>query len=184
MTRLELSRAEFSKVLALVGGLHNGPVVRALRKAGGTALRDMRSETHKRVRARKRIRVAAIRQALKLNRASGTRIEDLEWSVVVTGKPIRLVDYPHRQNKKGVSVAVNKGKRSVVKGAFIATMKSGHKGVFVRRGNRRLPIDERFGSRVIDAVSHKGETDAILRRGRLSFDATFLRVLPMEMSKR
>jgi hypothetical protein len=184
MTRIEADQHELAKVLAMVTGLQRGPVVRALRKAGSTALRDMLSELSKRVRTRKRIRVGAIRQALKLRRAGGTRIEDLEWAIDVTGKALRVADYPgFRQTKRGVTVQINRGKRSLIEGAFVAKMRSGHRGVFVRRGRRRLPIDEKFASRVIDAVSHRGETDAILDRGRTSLVSTFVRVLPGELAK-
>jgi hypothetical protein len=159
------------------------PVIRALRKAGSTALRDMRSETSKRVRQRKRIKAGVIAKALRMRRAKGSRIEDMEWSLDVSNRPFRVSDYPHRQTKRGVSVAINRGKRSLIRGAFLATLKSGHKGVFLRRGARRLPIDEQFASRVTDAVSHRGEIEAIHRRGLTSLRATMTRVLPMEMAK-
>jgi len=46
------------------------------------------------------------------------------------------------QLMRGVSYRV--GKRYLA-GAFLATLRSGHRGVFMRRGVARLPIDERFG---------------------------------------
>jgi len=55
-----------------IAGLEPGPfrraTVRALRKAGATALRDMRSEASKRIRARKRISPKYISGALSLQR--------------------------------------------------------------------------------------------------------------------
>jgi hypothetical protein len=52
---------------------------------------------------------------------------------------------PSRGKGGGVSYRL-KGGRGRIREAFIATMRSGHRGVFVRvPGARRLPIDEKFG---------------------------------------
>jgi hypothetical protein len=170
-----------------IAALETGPlkraVVRALRKAGATALRDMRSEASKRIRARKRIKPSYIARALTLRRPKGSDIASMAWVVDVSGEPVPLVAYPHRQTKKGVSVEVNRGKRTLLKGAFVATMKSGHEGVFRRRGKARLPIEELRGSRPVDALLHKGEAQAVADRGGKSFAATFVRVLPIEVGK-
>ncbi len=49
------------------------------------------------------------------------------------GRPLPLVNFGARQTQTGVSVKVLKGStRTAIKHAFIAAMKSGHKGVFWR----------------------------------------------------
>lgn len=170
-----------------VGALELGPMKaalkRALKKAGATALRDMRAEASKRVRERKRIKGAYIRQALTLRRPKGGDISSMEWAVDVSGGAVPLVAYPHRQTKKGVSVEVNRGKRTLLAGSFVATMKSGHVGVFRRRGKARLPIEELRGSRPLDALLHRGEAEGVAARGGASFTATLVRVLPLEIGK-
>lgn len=172
-----------SQIAALETGPLKAALRRSLRKAGATALRDMRSEASKRIRARKRIKSRYITRALTLRRAKGSDIAGMEWALDVSGEPVPLVAYPHRQTKKGVSVEVNRGKRTLVKGSFVATMKSGHEGVFRRRGNARLPIDELRGSRPVDALLHEGEADGVAARGGKSFEETFVRVLPLEIGK-
>jgi hypothetical protein len=172
-----------SGIAALETGPLKGALRRALNKAGATALRDMRSEASKRIRARKRIKTRYITRALTQRRAKGSDIAGMEWAIDVSGEAVPLVAYPHRQTKKGVSVEVNRGKRTLVKGSFVQTMKSGHKGVFRRRGKARLPIEELRGSRPVDALLHEGEADAVAERGGKSFEATFLRVLPLEIGK-
>lgn len=172
-----------SGIAALETGPLKGALKRALRKAGATALRDMRSEASKRIRARKRIKVRYIQRALTLRRPKGGDISAMEWAVDVSGEPVPLVAYPHRQTKKGVSVEVNRGKRTLVAGSFIASMKSGHKGVFKRKGRARLPIAELRGSRPVDALLHEGEADGVAERGGKSFNETFARVLPLEIGK-
>lgn len=170
-----------------IGALETGPLKaaarRALRKAGTTALRDMRSEASKRIRARKAIKPRYITRALTLRKSKGGDISDMEFAVDVSGEPVPLVAYPNRQGKKGVTVEVNRGKRTLVKGSFVATMKSGHKGVFKRRGTARLPIRELMGSRPVDALLHKGEAEAVAARGSKSLSETFTRVLPLEIGK-
>lgn len=167
--------------------LHPGRIMpaiaKAVMKAGATALRDMRSEATKRIRARKRIKVKVIRQALVLRRPKRADIDGARWGIDVRGTKVPLTAYPHRQTKKGVSVEVNRGKRTLIQGAFLATMKSGHKGVFRRKGAARLPIQELLGSRPVDALLHKGEADAVRARGAASFHATFHRLLPLELEK-
>lgn len=155
---------------------------RSLSKAGTTALRDMRSEASKRIRQRKRIKARYVAKALQLQRPRKVAL-DSEWTLLVRGTPVPLIAYPARQTKRGVSVEVNRGKRSFLKGAFIATMKTGHKGVFVRKGKARLPIRELYGSRPVDALLHEGEAQHVQERGRRAFVATFERLLPLELAK-
>lgn len=172
-----------SQIAALQTGPLKAALKRALRKAGATALRDMRAEANKRIRARKRIKISYIRKALSLGRPSGSDISDFSWSLNVSGDPVPLTAYPFRQTRKGVSVEVNRGKRTLIARSFVATLASGHKGIFQRRGKARLPIREMFGSRPIDALLHEGEADGVAERGGKSFEATFQRVLPMEVRK-
>lgn len=185
-----------SQIAALATGPLVGALKKALRKAGATALRDMRSEATKRIRAMKRIKPRYIRDAITLHKAEGTDIAYMEWAVNVSGKPVPLIAYPHRakagrtgkrrmgpRSPGGMIVEVNVGKQTFVRGAFVATMRSGHTGIFRRRGTGRLPIDELRGSRPVDALLHTGEADAVAARGGQSFAATFERVLPMEIGK-
>jgi len=74
-------------------------------------------------------------------------------------------------------------KRTLVRSAFIATMSSGHTGVFTRRGPERLPIRELLGSRPVDALLHEGEAEAVAERGARSLRDTFGRLLPVELEK-
>lgn len=170
-------------IAALASGPFKRAALRAIRKAGATALRDMRSEASKRIRQRKRIRPSLIRRAMTIKRATGSDLARMAWSVNLSGDPVPLVAYPHRQTARGVSVEVNRGKRSLVPGAFVATTKSGHVGVFRRRGKARLPIEELRGSRPVDALLHKGEAEGVAERGGRSFADTFARVLPLEIGR-
>lgn len=119
------------------------------------------------------LKAADIKKGLRVRRASqGSK----RASVVANGRPIALINYSARQTSKGVTVAVQKG-RKLIPGAFIATMPSGHQGVFVRQpgGKHRkvstkgkaswhqLPIRELFGPSVPDGLANKAVQDALLQ---------------------
>lgn len=181
-TKIEL-KVQGKALTSLKPGPIKKAAVRVLRKAGKTALRDMRSEASKRVRQRKRIKAKIVRRNLKLRYPKGRRIEGLEWALLVGNEPIPLAAYPHRRTRRGVSVAVNKGKRSLVRSAFLAAVGVGHRGVFIRKGRARLPIKEQYGSTVFQALSHTGQADAVLKRGQDSLARTFDRLLALELEK-
>lgn len=169
---------------AFSGGKIPLAIAKALAKAGATALRDMRSEAIRRIRRMKRLKVKRVREALHLRKSlTATAIGGMHVAIDVEGTPVPLSAYPHRQTQKGVSVSVNVGKRSLVAHGFVAQMRSGHEGIFKRRSKARLPIDEQLGSRPVDALLHRGEAEGVLERGARSFEATFERLLPIELDK-
>ena len=175
------AKMDLSQLAAIEPSRMRSAIKRAIRKAGATALRDMRSEANKRIRARKRIPLKYIRDAVSVRKVDSGDIANMEWALELSGAPVPLSAYPHRQTKTGVSVEVNQGTRTLVAHSFVATMKSGHKGVFKRVGKARLPIRELLGSRPVDALLHEGEAQAVADRGHKSLRETFERVLLMEI---
>lgn len=118
------------------------------------------------------LKVSDIKKGLKVIRATSTR---LVATVRASGRPIPLIGYGARPTAKGVSVSVLHG-RKVITHAFIATMPSGHKGVFIRVGNQHkkvnraggtvwsgLPIKELFGPSVPDGLANKAVQDTLQR---------------------
>jgi hypothetical protein len=158
-------------------------VLRAFKKAGRDMIRAMKTASQRSIRFRKRIRIRRILDGLRVKIAPANTLQDLEWRMDVSGAPIPLVEYPHRQTARGVSVAVNQGRRKLVKSAFEATMKSGHVGVFLRRGKGRLPIDELFSSRLSDVMQDSEAIPAVTAAGFKAFNATWDRVFPLELDK-
>lgn len=157
---------------------------RAFLASGRRALRTTRAASTKAVRARKRMKAGRVRQALELkNPPSSARIEDMEWRMRVSPRAVPLSEYPVRQTARGVVVNVNKGKSVLLKSAFLATMRSGHRGVFTRRGPARLPIDEAFTSTVLNVLEDTGTLPAVLRQAQTTFSSTFAAVLPREIDR-
>lgn len=88
-----------------------------------------------------------VRDALRMQQASLSRPEAI---LAAKLKRIPLIDFqatgpePSRGKGRGVSYKLSGG-RSRIQNAFIATMPSGHRGVFVRKAKARLGIREAFG---------------------------------------
>lgn len=114
----------------------------------------------------------------------------------VTGKPIPLINYQATSVKAGVSVRILRGEsKTTVKHAFIATMKSGHRGVFWREDKRRgavwpigvkraiptwdvlpgekyrLKIHELYGMRASDVLDHGTHMQVVLQKAGDRYDA-------------
>jgi hypothetical protein len=160
-------------------------LTRAVSRAGSDAIRAMRVASSRQVRARKRFKVSRVNRAMTLRVPDkGASLEALVWRMPISGEPVPLVEYPYRQVRKGVSVAVNKGKRVLVKGAFVATMRSGHTGIFRRDGKARLPIHELFSTNIAHVFGDTGMVPAVQRRASEVFSATLNRLLPLELAKK
>ncbi len=155
----------------------------ALRRAGTDAVRAMKSEASRQVRSKKRFKVSVVNKGLPLTYPTSRNIDSLVWTMRVSGAPQPAIQFAARQTKAGVSFGVNTGKRSFIKSAFIATMRSGHVGVFYRQGTKRLPIDEAFTTRISDVFSDSGVIPAIQARTQSVFAQAFFRSLPGELRK-
>jgi len=85
-----------------------------------------------------------VRQA---GRSEFLQAHQMSAQVVATGDRIPLYKFRARQTRAGVSARLPTGAERYPS-AFIATVGSGHTGVFKRRSARRLPIVELFGPSV------------------------------------
>ena len=103
--------------------------------------------------------VAGFKKTIKHIRA---RVRKLVTSLDVSGRPLPLIRFGARKTKKGVSAAPW-GKRRIHKGAFIAKMPSGHRGVFKRTSKERLPIKELWGPSIPKAFLHQDIQQSLKR---------------------
>ncbi len=133
--------------------------------------------------ARKRIvdKVAADlpvkKGTLKKHNVKLKRASYFKWraEINITGKRIPLIELKARAIKRGgVSYSIRKaGGRRRHKQAFIATMRSGHKGVFARAGSNagrvpRLPIIEQRGPSVPQVFENIQEFSSGLLETRMA----------------
>jgi hypothetical protein len=180
-------------LLKKLSGKHPERVIfSAARRGGSSALRKMRAQAVREVRKVKAVKVAAAKKRIKArNPVNATRLSSLTWSVHVDGHVMPIASFPIRQTRAGVKFKVNKSRWSLFAGAFIADVKSGHRGVFVRaksgtrrkryrtkggeRNNKELPIKEQSTSGLASAFRSLGARDNVLEAGAKEFEKTFLR---------
>jgi hypothetical protein len=139
------------------------------------------------------IKASAIKKSFTINRASrGNLVVVLK----ATGRQIPLINYGARQTKSGVSFSVKNG-RKVLKHAFIATMQSGHLGVFERTGKQHkkvvrngkalrtgLPIRELFGPSIPQSLANEAVEKALMAKIRQKFPQILKHELAFIASKR
>lgn len=137
---------------------------RAIRRGAVRALNltavSARAAAAKQVRGVLAIKAGAAKKQFRINKATPVA---LSARLEARAKPIPASAFGVRRIRSGVSVQFRKDKpRITFKGAFVRTMKSGHRGVFRRaRGAARwskgrprtsspnLPIKEIFGPQVV-----------------------------------
>lgn len=121
------------------------------------------------------LKVSVIKAAITLKRANRNT---LQAEVIASAPMMPLYSYAARRTKKGITVAVRGGQRKLIQNqhAFIATMRSGHTGIFERvvvGGKRapRLPIRELYGPSIPQAFANKTVQQALVRVVRERFPA-------------
>lgn len=156
--------------------MRNTALVRALNKMAEQVLVAGSREVRK---AGYNLKAADIKRAMRVKRASQG---NLTATVIASGRPLPIIQYGARQTAKGVTVNVLSG-RKLIPGAFIATMPTGHTGVFVRKPGgkhvkvkragkaswHQLPIRELFGPAIPDALANAGVRDAVQELIRVKF---------------
>jgi hypothetical protein len=86
----------------------------------------------------------AVKAAISIEPA---RSDHLNGALVARGKPLKMIEFKPRQSRNGVQVRIG-GDVETYRRAFIATMPTGHRGVFERRGRERGPLRELYGASV------------------------------------
>lgn len=157
-------------------------VVRSMKRAGGDAIRAVRAASKRSVRERVRLRASYLAdRALPLAFPPGRSLDDMAWRMDVSGREVPLGEYPARQTRKGVSVEVQRGRRTVIESAFLAKGRAKRPGVFLRPTERRYPMGHRLGPSVADSMADGRVPSAALERGAEVMESAFYRLLAMEL---
>lgn len=157
-------------------------VVRAMRKAGGDAIRSVRASSKRGVRERVRLRASYLAdRAMPLAFPVGRSLDDLAWRMDVSGREVPLGEYPARQTRKGVSVEVQRGRRAVIDSAFLAKGRARRPGVFLRPTEKRYPMGHRLGPSVADSMADGRVPRGALDRGAEVMESAFYRLLKLEL---
>lgn len=164
----DISRA-MAKLAFIRDEVADKAVVRAINKTGD----QVKVQSSREIRdAGYNLKAAVIKKSITIERATRTQIRAI---VRAKGRPIALINYNARQTRNGVTVSVKNG-RKLIRGAFIATMPSGHTGVFERVGSghkkvvkggkvqwRGLPIEELFGPSIPSAFMNETVQNALVK---------------------
>jgi len=176
---VNVSKTDLAEVERTMTGIKNG-YPKVVSRSLNRTLTGVRTDAVKEIGKVITPRAKTIRSTFTIKKAS---FRNLTAAVKSTGGPLPLIEYKARATKKGVTVQVKKkSSRSLWPGAFIATMPSGHKGIFSRkkppyRTNRspklpwkrfprkfRLEIHEQFGPRVPDIMENAEVINPILQK--------------------
>lgn len=164
-----------ARLLSMKTDLNDKATVRALNKTGAqvktAASREIRAAGYN-------MKAGDIKKQIKVIPATAGKPV---VTVRCVGRPVPLIKFSARQTGKGVTVNVKNG-RKLIRGAFVATMPSGHRGVFIRTGHdhRRvvrggkvvwsgLPIKQLFGPAIPDAFGNQVVSGALVSLARAKF---------------
>ncbi len=130
-----------SNIDELAGRLADlGPkAARAQMRALNRTIEQVRTAATREIAADVGLTQGVVRKSIELTRATPGQLRAALW---FSGKRIPLVDFGARQTATGVTYRLGRGSALH---AFLATMRSGHAGVFRRRNKARLPIAELRG---------------------------------------
>ncbi len=162
MISIQINERDIARVEKTLAGM---PKVagRVLSRSLNKTLAGIKTDASAEIRKELNVKKETVDSTFSLQKATVSR---LSASIESTGRPLPLSKFlGTKQTKKGVSVRIKKGRsRKVIKGTFMATMSSGHVGVFWRVGKERLPISQRFSSRVPDVFSNEAVINAVMKK--------------------
>lgn len=148
MIRVEVDAASLSRVQKKLGTMKSkAPVVisRALNKTAVSA----RQRLATRAQQAYTVKTGGFRDAMEIKKASSG---NLVAEIRSQGSPLKIVKFKSTAPKSGAKADITKsGLKQLIMGnikAFKATMKSGHSGIFQRRGPSRLPIKELYSNSI------------------------------------
>lgn len=139
---VRLRSEEAERTLRLLRQRAPRAITRALNRAGGSARTFMAREVSRDMR----LKVGTVRDRLRVREA---KAESLTYRLEASLKRLPLIEFqpvrgpePSRGRGRGVTARTTTGRYPH---AFLATMRSGHRGVFERVGRARLAIRELKG---------------------------------------
>jgi len=142
LIEIKFSEKKLQAIRQTLSGV-KGAIPKVMSHAVNRTAESARTQIVRRLASLVNLKQKIIRDSVALSKAS---YRNWVATVGINTKRIPLINFGARQNKKGLSYIINKTSgRKQIKSAFIATMSSGHRGAFKRKGPDRLPIMELRG---------------------------------------
>lgn len=141
-------------------------IIKAEVKATNEAARSAVAQTVQEIKETYNIKSGEAKKDFKHYKAT---FKNKVYKLIVKHKPKSLAMFKARQNKTGVAFSIKKGERKTIKSTFLATMRSGHTGVFKRTSKKKLPIKEFYGPSTMQLIS----SEQSLKKIEKTFFETF-----------
>lgn len=199
---IKINEAQLAEVRVLLGEIPN-MVERVQMRALNKTVAGVRTDISTALRAVVNARKSKVDEQIKVVKATMAT----NYAVVsVKGGTLPLSEYSPTQKPAGVSAKVYKQKpRVLYQGAFIAVMKSGHKGVFKRTGPgrthvghyvriqwpkifpgkhpARFPIKEMYGPRLASILEIPGVMNPVLENSSVRLANNVKHEMEYELGK-
>jgi len=144
----EKSIAEAQHILRAIPRAWPRVARRAINRTVDSAATDLKRKTSERIALKK----GEIAKGISKYKAS---FANLTGSIATTAYRPGLIRFPGtKQKRAGVSYRISRTEgRKMVPHAFIQTMPSGHRGVFLRKDSKKLPIGEAHGPSIWQVIT-------------------------------
>lgn len=142
LVEIKIDEPQLRQVRQTLAGIPKA-MPRVISRAINRTISPAKTAVSRGIRQEVNIKAGDLNKKIKVEKATFGK---WEGRIKLSTKRIPLEDFGAKQTAKGVSYKIKKaGGRKVISSGFIATMASGHTGVFKRKGKTRLPIQEKFG---------------------------------------
>lgn len=198
--KVKIDTKQLNDVKAMLSGVGNA-APRVISRSLNKTITGVRTDAVKEIQKEITPKAKIIRDTMKLNRST---FKNLKASLESKGKSVPLIHYAARPVKAGVTVQVlKKNPRTLIRHAFIATMKSGHKGVFWREQRHpeaakfqrpmpwfarlpkkyRLPIRELYGPSIPAIFGKDPVINPVIKNAGNRLDKNLKHELDFELNK-
>lgn len=100
------------------------------------------------------LKKSAFTEGVRVRKANST---DLEATITASGYRLGIAKFQNEQTPSGITYTVVRGQQKEIASGFKATMKSGHVGVFKRKGNKFIPTKGSYAGRIATRGRNKGQ---------------------------
>ncbi|MGH8519860.1 MAG: phage tail protein [Gammaproteobacteria bacterium] len=122
-------RADIERAVRSLTEIQRAIVPKASARALNKTASQAKTQAAREIRTHYNISTRVIGRHIELSRATPAT---LVAALKATGDKLPVIAFQARQTKRGVTVQIKRGRRRLIPHAFIATLRSGHKGVFAR----------------------------------------------------
>lgn len=144
-----INKGDLKRAERLLAGIKNG-APKAASRAINKVAKSTRTQVVRQISKETGLPQKDIRQRNVRLRSASYR--SLIARLRLFAKAIPIVRLKARQVKSGVTYRLG-SVRHQIEHAFIATMPSGHRGVYLRAGKSRLPIRQQYGPNPLDSIN-------------------------------